>query len=580
MDYEKLAELYHKIESTSKRLEKTEIIATFLKNCQKEDLKKVIYLLQGRVFAQGDERKLGMSSKLLLKSIVQSTGNTTQEVERVWRDEGDLGLALEKLAKKKKQNTLFSKKLTLKKVVANIQKISSLEGAGTVNKKVGLVSELLSGASPLESKYIIRTVTEVLRTGVGNSLIRDSLIQAFYPEYKELKEDREAYKKVVEQIQHAVDVTSDFGELAQILKEKGFKGLEEISLVVGKPIKVMLWPKAQNIEEGFELLGKPTVIQPKLDGFRVQIHRKKDEINLFTRKLENVTKQFPDVVKIVKECVMSKEVILDSEVVGINLENGRMLPFQDISQRIKRKHGIEAIIKKLPVEIYVFDVIELNGEDVINTPLEERRKKLKAIIKPKTNKLQLIDQLVTSDLKKAEKYYQDCLDKGLEGVMMKKVGSIYKPGRRVGDGVKVKPVMEALDLVIVAAEWGEGKRAKWLSSFTVACQNGNEFKTIGKVGTGIKEKTEEGVTFKELTDELKKIIIEEKGKTVKVKPKIILELMYEEIQKSPSYSSGYALRFPRVHRLRPDKALSEIATNHEIEKLFLEQKGKLTDKFK
>ena len=602
MKYEKLAKLYEEIEKTSKRLEKSFIISKFLENCDTEELEKVIYLIQGKVFPQWDERKLGMSSKLLLKAIAKSTGESTSKIENLWRKLGDLGLVTEELMINKKQQTLFSSSLSLKKVIDNIKKLSEMEGEGTVNKKVSLISELLGSATGLEAKFIIRTVTESLRTGVGDSMVRDSLVWTFYPRpegvffkceecgamnpkvddcmkcgvklgnKKDVQESRDEYNSYVKEVQHAFDVSSDFGLIAKTLKEKGREGLKELTLTVGKPIKVMLYPKVDNVKEGFEVVGEPAIIEPKLDGFRVQIHRKKDDINLFTRRLENVSKQFPDVIKVVRDCVRSKDVILDTEVVGMDKETNRFRPFQEISQRIKRKHDVERLAKELPVMITVFDVIELNGENTLDLPLEDRKKKLKAIIKQEENVIEIIDELVTSDLKKAENYYKDCLARGHEGVMMKKVEGIYKPGKRVGQGVKVKPVMESLDLVVVEAEWGEGKRAKWLSSFTVACRDGDELKEIGKVGTGIKEKSEEGVSFQELTDELKPLIMSQKGKTVVVRPKVVLELLYEEIQKSPSYSSGFALRFPRVLRLREDKGVSEISTLKEIYGFFKDQK--------
>ncbi|MBT5029693.1 ATP-dependent DNA ligase [archaeon] len=575
MKYLILAKLYEEIENNSKRIEKTKILSGFLKNIKKEDLKSVIYLLQGRVFPQWDEKKIGMSSRSLLKVIEKASGESTSKIENLWNTEGDLGLVAEKLMVNKKQNTLFSKSLSLKKVVDNISKLTEMEGEGTVNRKVGLVAELLSSASALEAKYIVRTVAETLRSGIGDSLVRDALVWTYYEGAKEIileDKDREEYKIYAKEVQESFDVTSDFGEIAIFLNEKGRKGLEELTLKVGKPIKVMLYPKAKDIEEGFEMVGKPAMIEAKIDGFRVQIHRNKDEVKLFTRRLENVSKQFPDVIKAVKENVRSKNVILDTEVVGIDKDTKRPVPFQKISQRIRRKYDIEKVAKELPVMINVFDVIELNGENLIKFPLEERKKRLKAVVRNKENEIEILEHILCDDLKKAEKYYLDCLDKGFEGVMMKSVEGMYKPGKRVGQGVKIKPVMEPLDLVIVEAEWGEGKRAKWLSSFTVACRDGNKFLEIGKVGTGIKEKSEEGVSYEELTNQLKKLIISEKGRSVKVKKQVVLEILYEEIQASPSYSSGFALRFPRVHMLREDKGVDEISSLEEVKKFYKDQK--------
>ena len=386
----------------------------------------------------------------------------------------------------------------------------------------------------------------------------------------DVTKEREEYNKISEKVQHAFDVTTDFGLIAEKLKEN--KSLDELSLIVGRPIKVMLYKKAKDFEDAFETVGTPAIIEPKIDGFRMQIHRKKDEIKLFTRRLEDVTKQFPDVVKVVGSNVRSKDFILDAEILGIDKKTKRAIPFQNISQRIKRKYDIEKMAKILPVVINIFDIIELNGENLLNLEFENRRKKLKAIIKEDKFKIELIEQLITSDIKKAEKYYKDCLAKGHEGVMVKNKKGVYKPGSRVGYGMKIKPVMESLDLVITKAEWGEGKRVKWLSSFTLACRDRDKLLEIGKVGTGIKEKSEEGVSFEELTEELKPLVLEEKGKTVTVKPKIIVEVNYEEIQKSTNYNSGYALRFPRVIRLRLDKGIRDISTLNEVSHFYREQK--------
>jgi DNA ligase 1 len=564
MKYLILAQCYQNLEETTKRLEKSTITANFIKKIPKQDIGSVCYLLQGRVFPQWDERKLGMSSKLLLKAISRTTGVPANEIEKEWSKLGDLGLVAEKLCQTKKQQTLFSTPLTLTKVLQNIEKLSTLEGSGTVNKKVGLIADLLSAAQPIEAKYIVRTITESLRTGVGDSGLRDAIVEAFLPE--------EEKKEVTKSVQESFDVTNDWGAIAIALKTKGLEGLKDLNLVIGKPIKVMLYPKVDNIEEGFESTGKPAIIEPKLDGFRCQIHKYGNKVKLFTRRLEEVSRPFPDIVKAVKSKVRSNSVILDTEIIGIDPKTKKVLPFQEISKRIRRKHDIEKAVNELPVCITIFDVIELNGDNLLKVPLEERKKKLKAIISEKEDVIEIIDQIVTDDPKKANKFYNDSLDKGHEGVMMKSVQGAYTPGKRVGLGVKVKPVMEALDVVIVAAEWGEGKRANWLSSFTIAIKEESELKTIGKVGTGIKEKSEEGVTFEELTSQLKPLIIQDQGKTVQVKPKVILEILFEEIQKSTSYSSGYALRFPRVHRLREDKPVSEIATMDQVEEYFSKQK--------
>ena len=542
----------------------------------------IILLLQGRIFPRWDETKIGVASRLVLKSINIATGKDAKSLEDEWRKKGDLGLVAAEFIKNKHQITLFSSDLTVKKVFENLRKLPKQEGAGAVERKTKLIAELLTSAKPLEAKYIVRTVLEDMRVGVGEGSIRDAIVWACFGEKLKIRynkekndielEEREDYNRYISAVEQANELKNDWGSVAKIAKEHGLKGLSKLSLIPGKPLKVMLYKKAEDMEDAFERVGKPCACEFKYDGFRLQIHRDGNEVNLFTRRLDNVTKQFPDVAKIAKGHIKSKSYILDSEVIGIDPKTHSWLAFQQISQRIRRKYDIPQMVKDVPVMVNVFDAMVVDGKNLLKTPFEERRKALKKIITPVKEKLELAKQLVTGDMKKAEKFYSEALSKGNEGIMMKKLDAPYKPGSRVGYGVKVKPVMETLDLVITGADWGEGKRANWLSSFTIACKKGDEILEIGKVGTGIKEKEEQGLSFKELTKLLKPLIIEEKGREVKVKPKIVIEINYEEIQKSSKYSSGFALRFPRLVRLRDDKPVSEISTIKQVERYYHEQR--------
>jgi len=307
----------------------------------------------------------------------------------------------------------------------------------------------------------------------------------------------------------------------------------------------MLYQKVKDIEEAFKVVGKPAACEIKIDGFRLQIHKRSGKIWLFTRRLDDVTKQFPDIVEVVSKKVRGSSYVIDCEVVGIDPKTKRWLPFQNISQRIKRKYDIQKTVKEIPVMVIPFDVMSYEGKDMISAPFKERRKLLVKIIRPVKERLQIVEQVVTDSVSVASKFMKKSLALGNEGIMMKNLGELYKPGSRVGYGVKVKQIMETLDLVIVGAEWGHGKRGGWLSSFKLACRKGKEFLSIGKMGTGIKEKKEMGVSFGALTKMLKPLIIEGKIGKVKVKPKVVVEVAYEEIQKSPKYKSGFALRFPR-----------------------------------
>ena len=556
MHYKELVNIYSKLEKTTKRLEKVDIISEFLKKINKENLSKVINLLQGKVYADWEELKLGMSERLILKVINKSTGISQDKVEMLWKKKGNLGMVAEELIKNNHQRTLFNKDLTLDKVYENLRKLSDLEGEGTVDRKVSLVSELLSNSNPDEAKHIINTVMGDLRVGVAAGIIRDSIAKSFDKDVKEIEDN--------------YNLSVDYGKIAELCKE----GNLNLILTSGKPIKLMLAIKVENIEEALKAVGKPAQFEYKLDGFRLQCHFDGKEIKLFTRSMENVTKQFPDVVQYLKENVKGNNYILDSELTGIN-EKGNYLPFQSISQRIKRKYHIEKMAKDFPVELNVFDVIYYDGKNLMNEKLTERRKILEKIVNEKKGKIILTKKLITDNEKKVKKFYDEALKAGTEGLMAKNLESNFKPGRYVNGWVKLKPILEPLDLVITGATWGEGKRSNWLSSFIVSCKKEDNYLEIGRVGSGVKEKNE-GIKFSELTKELKKDIIKSFGKNVYVKPRIIVEVAYEEIQKSPSYSSGYALRFPRILRERTnDKGLSDIDNLERINKIYKNQRGRI-----
>jgi DNA ligase-1 len=339
----------------------------------------------------------------------------------------------------------------------------------------------------------------------------------------------------------------------------------------------MLAQKAKNIAEAFEMVGKPCAVEYKYDGFRMLIHKKGNNVILFTRRLENVTKQFPEVADFVKKYVKGESFILDSEAVGFNKKTKVYTSFQDISQRIRRKYDIEKLQKELPVEINVFDIMYYNGKSLLDEPFEKRTELIKKIVHNHPYKIIYAKQIITGDEKKAQEFYKKALKDHQEGIMMKNLKAEYKPGRRVGHMLKIKPLEKELDLVITGAEYGSGKRSGWMSSFILSCKGNKkgEYLEIGKMGTGIKEKTSEiegSMSFDELTKKLFPLIIEEKGKTVKIKPKIVLAVSYQEIQRSPNYESGFALRFPKFIALREDKPLSEFSDLKEVTKDFENQK--------
>ncbi len=608
MEYSTLVEVYERISKTSKRLEKTAIVAELFRETKLEEVNKITLLINGRVFPEWSEEKIGVASKYVLKAIAVATGIPQEKIEQEWKKIGDLGLIAEKTIAKKKQSTLFSHILTVTKVFTNLQKLAHISGEGSVEQKVKLIAELLTSATPIEAKYITRAALEEMRMGVGAGIIRDAIAWSCFPRFTQLFDEnydkekciavekiedlekhkpsdnivfptdsqaREAYNKLIIALDHAYNMTNDFSFVIKIAREKGYKGLMETDIELFNPVQVMLYQKAKDIKDAFATVGKPAAFEYKYDGFRIECHVKKDTIKLYTRNFEEVTKQFPDVVEAVKKHVHCESCIFDSEVVGFNPKTTQYVAFQQISQRIKRKYDIVEMAKKLPVEINIFDILYYNGKSVIDKPFHERRAILNKIIHPKDRVIVLSRIMITDKEDEAVKFYNESLDKGNEGIMVKNLEAIYKPGSRVGFGVKVKPVMESLDVAIVGAEWGEGKRAKWMTSFIVACRDeDNNLVTIGKVGTGIKELEGEGVTFQQLTEMLKEDVIHEKAKEITVKPKIIIEVHYEEIQKSPTYTSGYALRFPRFIRLREDRGVHDCSTLEQVEELYKEQRGR------
>ena len=560
MKYSILAQTYQDLEDNPSRLKKIEILESFLSKLKNSKLPETIYLLQGKAFPDYSEKEFGISEKLAIKALSKASGLSNDLIINKWKDLGDLGIVAEKIMKNKKQNTLFSQKLTTKKVLDNLRKLPELVGKGTVEQKLGLISELLTSANSLEAKYIIRTLIGDLRIGVASGTLRDSIVQTcFKPESMEEK------KELMEIVQSAYDKSTD---LAVVFENawKGTKELKKITLTPGHPIKVMLAPKAESIEDGFNRCGRPCAFEYKYDGFRMLMNKQKSgEIKIFTRRLDEVTNQFPDVVEYLKTHIKAKSFILDGEAIGFDPKTKKYLPFEAVSQRIRRKHKIQEIIKKLPIEVNAFDILYLDGKPLLDEPFEKRTKILRKLIRPQKHKFRYSHQLITDSEKKAKEFFKAALKDNQEGIMIKNLKSTYKPGARVGTWLKFKPAENELDLVITAAEHGKGKRVGNFSSFTLSCRDeDNNLLEIGKASTGLKEKPELGLSYAELTRLLKPLIKKEEGRIAIVKPEIVVSIVYQNIQRSPTYNSGFALRFPRITHLRTDRSLIDIATTKEI----------------
>ncbi len=553
MLYSELALLYDELSATSKRLEKIKILAEFIKKLN--GLEEFSYLFKGRIFPDYDSRETGVSTQIIIKAITRATGNETEKVISLFKKNGDLGNVVLNMLDKSKQNSLFSKPLSVEYVFSSLRKLPEIVGDGAIDKKLAVISEMLINAKPIEAKYIVRTIIGDLRIGVADAVILEAINYCFFS----------ADKNTLEVVQKSYDIITDFAELIRLCK-KGINSLNHISLIPGRPINVMLPVKVLSIQEAFEVCGKPAAFEHKYDGFRTIISSDGHKIKIFTRRLEDVTHQFPDLVSFVDEGINAKKFIIDGEAVGYDSKTSKYLPFESVSQRIKRKYGIDEISKKMPVELNVFDVLYFDGKSTIDLPFLERRKILKNIVKEIPKKIRLSTQLITSDENEAEKFYKDALKIGEEGVMIKNLESKYVSGRYVGTIAKLKPIVEDLDVVIVGAEYGTGKRSGGLTSFIIAVKDGDNFLEIGKVSSGLKEKESEGTSYKEIDKLLQPLIISENSDFVKVKPKIVVSITYQNIQPSPSYSSGFALRFPRITHYRPERGINDIASLEDIKK--------------
>ena len=564
MDYCSLVGLYERLGRVSSKLGKTCILAEFFRETSTLDLEKVVLLVQGKVFPKFSSCELGIAARMMIKAISKFTGFPSREIESRFREKGDLGLVAEEYVEKRKEVIPSAGRLTIDRVFGDLRKLAFISGAGSHDRKFVLIGELLASAKPKEVRFIVKTILEELRVGVAEGIIRDAIVKAFLLRKEMSKEERRNLRDLVD---YAWNITSDYGEVAKIAKEAGADRLRNLRLRLGRPIQVMLGLSAKSIDEVTERFGK-VAAEWKYDGMRIIIEKSGGRVWLFTRRLENVTEQFPDIVELARKGLHAEECIVEGETYGIDVKTGHPLPFQVLSQRIHRKYDVNRMVKQIPVQVNLFDIVYLDGEMLLNKGFLERRKILEKIVRVVSGKLQLSRKIITDDLEELKRFYHESLSAKQEGLMLKVLDAPYRFGRHVGTMYKIKPMMETLDLVIIGAEWGTGARVKWLSSYVLACRDPDtgRFLSVGMMGTGLSEEQ-----FEIMTKNLKPLIIGEKGKSVKIKPKIVVEVGYQEIQRSPSYESGMALRFPRLMRTREDKSPDECDAIQRVKELYNSQ---------
>lgn len=552
--YEKLVEVYEKISSTSSRLEKQDIIAEFLMYIKETDADityDITLLLQGKIFPPWSDKEMGISTQLIIKALSNLLGESTKSIENKLAEVGDMGEISEELIKNNKQVTFFKVPLTVKKVLSNLRKTESITGSKSQNKKINYLLELYTSASPLEAKYITRTITERLRIGVGEGTLVEAIAQAY-------NIDKEI-------IDRAYMLSNDLGEVASRAQES-IESVKSLTITPGKPIKPMLAQLSPGIKESITEM-KKVICETKYDGIRVQIHHYNNKTKIFTRRLENVTNALPEVVEYIEEALPSKDFIVEGEVIAT--KDNKPISFQYILQRVKRKYDIDKMREKIPLKVFLFDVLYYD-KPTAELPIIQRRQLLEEIVTTSKNvELSTMKIVSQENYTEAEKLFTWSIDEGHEGIMFKDVTSPYSPGKRGKNMLKYKPLRETLDCVITGGTYGKGKRAKFFGSYLLSLldEKTGEYKTLVHAATGMDDDL-----LASLTKRMEKLIISKSEQNVLFKPKVILEIAYSEIVESNEYESGYSLRFPAIKGVRDDIGLDEVDTLSKLHQMIDLQK--------
>ncbi|HOJ92455.1 MAG TPA: ATP-dependent DNA ligase [Dictyoglomaceae bacterium] len=576
MLFSELSEYFQKIEATTKRNEMIEILSELFKEADKEEIDKIIYLLNGRVAPEYEKIEFGISEKLALKAVATSLNKPVIEVENIHKEIGDLGEIVLRNSKGE------GKDLSVIEVFNVLYEIATFSGEGSVDAKVNRLAYLVNSLTPQGGKYVVRVVLGKLRLGIGEPTIMDAL------SFAKAKD-----KSLRVFIERAFNITSDLGYVAKVFWEGGIEALKKIKVQVGRPIRMALAERVPSVEDIIKKLGKCS-IEPKFDGFRCQIHRMDDKVRIFSRNLEDNTHMFPDLVEGILEQVKSKGVILEGEAISYDPETGEFYPFQVTVQR-KRKYNISEMAELFPLQLFAFDILYIDGEDITSLPYIRRRERLENAVE-KGEKIFVTENIITNDPKEIQNYFEECITEGLEGVVAKRLDAPYQAGVRNFNWIKLKrsyqsQLSDTVDCVILGYFKGRGHRAKFgIGALLVGVydKGSDTFKTIAKIGTGATE--EEWVKFREILDEIK---VENKPYNVDslieadvwVDPKYVVEIQADEITRSPIHTCGkekdglgYALRFPRVIGfIRDDKFAFDATTVDEILEMFRFQRKEKAD---
>lgn len=575
-----LAQTFEKMEKTRSRIELTYHLVELFTTTPAEIIDKVVYLILGKLGPDHEPSELGIADKIVIKTLSHSSRIPVDKIIKEYNSIGDLGEVAYKFLTERTQSTLFAQVLTVDKVFSTLLKIAHTSGVGSLDIKIRLVNSLINSSSRLESKFIVKLILGNLRLGIANFTLLDALTLAFTKDKK---------NRVI--LERAYNVSSDLGKIAATLANGSLSEVQSISISLFTPVRPMLAERAVDSLEALKKLDGFGLAEFKIDGERIQIHKQGEKIELFTRSLENVSSNFPDIINMIK-LLSPKEMIAEGEIVAINPNNLRYLPFQNLMRR-RRKYKIQEAVKAFPVMLNLFDILFIDGNDTTNLPFLERRRLLKFALKDnRSDRIKLIEQTQVSCTKDIDAFMTKALENGCEGLMLKNPKTEYRAGARGWAWIKLKKeysgkVIDSMDLVVLGALHGKGRRVGKYGALLLGAYDrvNDAFYTIGKVGTGF---TDEILSL--LSDRLSKLVLQGKSPRVEAgslmmdvwfEPRVVLEIISPEITLSPVYTAardavnlgnGLALRFPKFSgKIREDKLPEDSTTIDEVLELYRNQ---------
>ncbi|MDH3385153.1 MAG: ATP-dependent DNA ligase [Nitrosopumilus sp.] len=585
MKFSILSDSLNKMESTSKRLELTQHLVELFENTPQDVISKIVYLLQGKIRPDFEGIELGVAEKLAIRAISKSSGLTTKKIEEEYRKTGDLGQAATIILEQKTQTTFLVENITIERVYETLFKIARLEGSRSQDMKMKYISSLLNDATPVEASFILKILLGTLRLGVAENTVMDALAIA----YTGSKENRKA-------LEHAYNVSSDLGKVAETVASKGIKGVEDFEIILFNPIRPMLADRVKSEREAIEKMGDEFAAEYKLDGERVQIHVDGEKAVLFSRSLENISKYYPDIIEKIPKSVLSDQVILEAEAVAINENTGEFLPFQELMHR-RRKYKIEKAVSQYPITVNFFDILFYNGKSCLDLEYQERRKMLEKTVKEDEYSKHVPMKLIKSE-NDLEDFLENSINSGCEGVMLKMLDKPYQAGARGSFWLKLKreyrnELGDSLDLVVIGAFFGKGRRTGLYGTLLLASydEDTDTFTSICKVGTGFTDEYLDQlyqILSSKVTIKKNPRINSEMEADVWFEPELVIEIVATEITLSPIHKaamdeirkgSGLALRFPKfTGKIRFEKFAEDASTNEEVINLYKGQKKMAHDK--